>query len=61
MLRVNMPMAYEIEFLDVPVPEVGDDEVLIEMRRIGICGSDIQVYHGLHKYMTFPVVQGHEG
>lgn len=61
MLSVNVPKAYELEYLEIPVPGVGDDDVLIEMRRIGICGSDIQVYHGLHKYMTFPVVQGHEG
>jgi len=61
MLLVNMPEAYKIEYLDVPVPEVGDNQVLIKMKRIGICGSDIQVYHGKHKYMTFPIVQGHEG
>lgn len=61
MLQVKMPEAYKIEFLEVPVPEVEKDEVLIEMKRIGICGSDIQVYHGKHKYMKFPVVQGHEG
>jgi L-iditol 2-dehydrogenase len=61
MLKVNMPKAYEIEFLDVPVPEADKDEVLIEMKRIGVCGSDIQVYHGKHKYMKFPIVQGHEG
>lgn len=61
MLRVNMPEAYKIQLLEVPVPEVGDDDILIEMKRVGICGSDIQVYHGKHKYMTFPVVQGHEG
>ncbi|MCG8498998.1 MAG: alcohol dehydrogenase catalytic domain-containing protein, partial [Firmicutes bacterium] len=61
MLQVKMPEAYKIEFLEVPVSEVEKDEVLIEMKRIGICGSDIQVYHGKHKYMKFPVVQGHEG
>ncbi len=61
MLQVKMPEAYKIEYLDVPKPDVKADEVLIKMKVIGICGSDIQVYHGLHKYMTFPVVQGHEG
>ncbi len=56
-----MPEAYKFEFLDVAIPEPGADEVVIQMKRIGICGSDIQIYHGKHKYMTFPVVQGHEG
>ena len=56
-----MPEAYKFEYLDVPVPEVGEGDVLIKMSTMGICGSDVQVYHGLHNYMTFPVVQGHEG
>ena len=41
-----------------PVPQPG--EVLIHVRRIGVCGSDIHVYHGLHPYTSYPVVQGHE-
>lgn len=61
MLQVEMTEAFKMSFLDTPVPEVGDDEVLIQMKRVGVCGSDIQIYHGKHKYMTFPVVQGHEG
>ena len=56
-----MPKAYEFEYLDVQVPEIGESDVLIKMSIMGICGSDVQVYHGLHNYMTFPVVQGHEG
>ena len=30
------------------------------MKRIGVCGSDIHVFHGLHPYTSYPVVQGHE-
>ncbi|MDK2799160.1 MAG: L-iditol 2-dehydrogenase [Clostridiales bacterium] len=60
MLQTIVPEAYKIDFLDVPVPKVGNDQVLIKIKRVGICGSDIQVYHGKHKYMTFPIVQGHE-
>ena len=61
MLQVKMTEAFKMQFLDVPVPEPGDEEILIQVKRIGVCGSDIQVYHGRHKYMRFPVVQGHEG
>ncbi|WP_319415765.1 alcohol dehydrogenase catalytic domain-containing protein [Marispirochaeta aestuarii] len=60
MLQTRLPEAYTVEYRDVPVPEIGPEEVLIKVKRFGICGSDIQVYHGQHKYMTFPVVQGHE-
>ena len=49
-----------IEFRDVPVPVPEVDEVLLEIKRIGICGSDIHVWHGKHPFTTYPVVQGHE-
>jgi len=42
------------------VPIIGDNEVLIKVMRIGICGSDIHVYHGKHPYTAYPLVQGHE-
>jgi 2-desacetyl-2-hydroxyethyl bacteriochlorophyllide A dehydrogenase len=49
-----------IEFRDVPVPKPGPEEVLIRVRTIGICGSDIHVRHGRHPFTSYPVVQGHE-
>ena len=49
-----------IEFRNVPVPVPGSDEVLLEIKRIGICGSDIHVWHGRHPFTTYPLVQGHE-
>jgi 2-desacetyl-2-hydroxyethyl bacteriochlorophyllide A dehydrogenase len=49
-----------IEFKDVPIPVPGEGEVLLEIKRIGICGSDIHVWHGRHPLTTYPVVQGHE-
>ena len=49
-----------VEFRDVPVPVPGPTEVLVRMKRIGVCGSDIHVYHGKHALTPYPVVQGHE-
>ena len=34
--------------------------MLINVKRIGICGSEIHSYHGLHPATNYPVVQGHE-
>jgi L-iditol 2-dehydrogenase len=50
----------KIEFRETAKPIPGSGEILIQIRRIGICGSDIHVYHGLHPYTGYPVVQGHE-
>ena len=49
-----------IEFRQVEPVSPKSDEVLIRIHRIGVCGSDIHVYHGLHPYTGYPVVQGHE-
>lgn len=60
MLQAVMTAPGQIEFNEVPVPEIKDGQVLVRIRRIGVCGSDIHVYHGKHPYTTYPVVQGHE-
>ena len=49
-----------IEFRDIPFPVPAANEVLIRMKRIGVCGSDIHVWHGKHALTPYPVVQGHE-
>ncbi len=60
MLQEVMTAPGEIMFREIDIPEAGDDQVLIKMQRIGICGSDIHVYHGTHPYTGYPVTQGHE-
>ena len=49
-----------IEFHDVAVPVPAAGQVLLRMKRIGVCGSDIHVWHGKHALTPYPVVQGHE-
>lgn len=60
MLAARMPEAYKVDIMDIPVPECGDDQVLLKNRYLGVCASDQQIYHGRHKYMTFPLIMGHE-
>jgi 2-desacetyl-2-hydroxyethyl bacteriochlorophyllide A dehydrogenase len=49
-----------IELRDVPPPSPEPGDVLIRVRTIGVCGSDVHVWHGTHPYTDYPVVQGHE-
>lgn len=49
-----------IEYSEVAAPAPGAGEALLRIERIGVCGSDVHVYHGRHPYTPFPVVQGHE-
>jgi L-iditol 2-dehydrogenase/threonine 3-dehydrogenase len=51
-----------IELKDIPMPdELKSNEILLRIHKIGVCGSDIHVFHGKHPFVTkYPVIQGHE-
>jgi len=48
-----------LELREVPVPKIEADEVLIEVKAAGICGTDVHVKHDEFPYWP-PVVLGHE-
>jgi 2-desacetyl-2-hydroxyethyl bacteriochlorophyllide A dehydrogenase len=46
---------------EAPMPTIqGADEVLIQVRTVGVCGSEVHAFHGSHPYRIAPVVLGHE-
>lgn len=50
-----------IEIREVPEPgPATDKEILLRIKCIGICGSDVHVFHGKHPATSYPVIQGHE-
>ena len=57
-MRITGPFTFQAE--EAPVPEIGAHEVLLKINCIGVCASDMQIYHGKHKFMTYPVILGHE-
>lgn len=60
MIQKLMTQPGKIIFRKVPVAAPEQDEVTIKIHMIGICGSDIHVYHGKHPFTPYPVTQGHE-
>ncbi len=44
----------------IPVPEIGDGEVLIKVKYTGICGTDWSIYTGKYSADKLPMVAGHE-
>lgn len=51
----------DIRFSTTNAPEdIGENDVLVRVMKIGICGSDIHAYKGKHPFTPFPVIQGHE-
>jgi len=60
MKQAVMTAPGQIEIREAQPPKPGPGEVLVRIRRIGVCGSDVHVNHGKHPYTSYPVVQGHE-
>ena len=60
MIQQVMTAPGQITFRQIPVPQPQPHEVLVRTRMIGVCGSDIHVYHGKHPFTAYPVTQGHE-
>lgn len=51
---------YEFEMQEMDVPTIRDDEVLIRVRAVGICGSDVHGMSGETGRRIPPIVMGHE-
>ena len=60
---VKRKSAKGIHLEDVPEPEIGHDDVLIQVRKAGICGTDLHIYKWddwASKTVPLPLVVGHE-
>ena len=51
---------YHMEYCEVPVPRISDDEVLVKVKVCGICGSDWSIYTGNYAADKLPMITGHE-
>jgi L-iditol 2-dehydrogenase len=49
-----------MQLVDMPLPEFGDDDLLIRVRACGICGSDVHGFDGSTGRRLPPIVMGHE-
>jgi 2-desacetyl-2-hydroxyethyl bacteriochlorophyllide A dehydrogenase len=47
--------------IEVPMPTIqSDDQLLIQVKTVGVCGSEVHAFHGTHPYRVAPVILGHE-
>ena len=49
-----------LRLVDRPLPVRGEDEVLVRIRRIGVCGTDLHIFTGNQPYLSYPRIMGHE-
>lgn len=50
----------KVEIRDINVPTLRDDEVLIKVKTVGVCGSDLHLFKGTHAFRKPPAILGHE-
>lgn len=61
MKAIQIPEAHQIEVLEMPEPTLEQaNEVKVKIKRVGICGSDMHIYHGTNPLATYPRIVGHE-
>ncbi|MCP1102792.1 L-gulonate 5-dehydrogenase [Aequitasia blattaphilus] len=60
MKEVVVIKPHEFAVREVEIPEPKGNEVLIQMKSAGVCGSDHHIYHGANPCSTYPRIPGHE-
>ncbi|MBN9032078.1 MAG: dehydrogenase [Rhizobiales bacterium 63-7] len=55
---LTAPKRFELR--DVPLPEIGPEDVLVKVTRTGICGTDIHIFNGHYAADRLPLIPGHE-
>ncbi len=55
------PEKGSVEIREIPKPEIGDEDILLEVANVGVCGSDLHQWTADHSWpVNYPVVLGHE-
>ncbi len=52
--------AGKTSFADVPEPSPGDGDVLLRVRTVGYCGTDLSTFRGVNPLVSYPRIPGHE-
>ncbi len=60
MKAIVIKKPYEISIEDVGVPEIGPGELLIKVKAVGICASEVHAFQGTHPFRIPPIISGHE-
>ncbi len=60
MRKIVLEAPYQMSLVESEIPTPKAGEVRLLVKRIGICGSDPTIYRGLHPYVSYPLVPGHE-
>jgi L-galactonate 5-dehydrogenase len=51
---------FKIHYIETPKPIIKNDEVLLKIKAVGVCGTDIHAYTGNQPFFSYPRILGHE-
>jgi threonine dehydrogenase-like Zn-dependent dehydrogenase len=57
---ISIPAPRQVEIVDIPEPQPGAEDVLVEVHYVGLCGSDLGLYRGTFALGSYPRIPGHE-
>lgn len=60
MKAVEITRPGEIKVVEREMPQTGKDDVLLRMRYVGFCGSDLSTFLGKNPMVQYPRIPGHE-
>lgn len=60
MKAVQIVSSFDMKVVELEKPTVGAGEVLVKIKYVGFCGSDLNTYLGRNPMVKLPVVPGHE-
>lgn len=61
MLAISVRSPHDLQVQETAPPELPKaGEVLLRVKRAGICGSDMHIFHGQNPFATYPRIIGHE-
>ncbi len=60
MKAIRIETKDQVCLVDTPRPEPRDGDVLLKVRHVGLCGSDLANYRGLNPLASYPRIPGHE-
>lgn len=50
----------KLRLIERPRPEPAPGELVLRIRRMGVCGTDLHIFQGKHPFLEYPRVMGHE-
>src|SRR4051812_7697440 len=60
MKALSVIAPHQLQVIDCPIPEIGEDEALVRTAAATICHTDHYILSGQHPFAKYPVTPGHE-